>query len=97
MKPIYRKEAQRDLAGIGRFIARRNPARARSFVKELKVRCEKIPDTPLGYRTRPELIEGLRSVPHGSYLIFYTVISESVQIVRILHAAQDLPDTLDKE
>ena len=86
----FSPQATRDLADIGAYIARENPERARSFVDELEARCSSLREYPDTGRTRPELAPGLRSMPHGQYLIFYTPGQEVVRIERILHGARDV-------
>jgi toxin ParE1/3/4 len=44
--------AMADLEGIGDFIARDNPSRAYSFVRELRKQCGKISDSPLRHRAK---------------------------------------------
>jgi toxin ParE1/3/4 len=39
---------------------------------------------------RPELGEGVRMVPFGRYLIFYTVSPESIRVERVLHSARNI-------
>eukprot|EP01034_Spumella_vulgaris_P023548 gene23548-29775_t len=77
--------AARDLEEIGDYIAQANPIRAGSFVAELRAHCQKICFNPAGYRQRPELSDNLRSCAHGNY----------VTIIRILHGARDIPETLN--
>lgn len=60
-------EAERDLEEIGDYIAADNPARAVSFVPEIRDRCAKIGNAPLAYAARPELGEGIRLCPHGRH------------------------------
>ena len=81
-----------DLEEIGDYIAQDNPMRAVSFVTDLRAQCEKICLNPAGYRRRPELSGDLRSCAHGNYLIFFEFTKEQVTIVRILHAARDIPE-----
>jgi toxin ParE1/3/4 len=40
--------------------------------------------------SRDELHPGLRSLPVGKYLIFYTLISDGIAIVRVLHGMMDI-------
>ena len=54
--------AEIDLEEIADYIARDNPRRALSFVRELRERCEKIAAFPEAARLRPELAEGIRLV-----------------------------------
>jgi toxin ParE1/3/4 len=88
----FSPEATADLADIGDYIARDNPKRARSFVDELEVRCADLMEYPDMGRARPELASGLRSKPHGRYIIFYTPGDDMVRIERILHGARDVEE-----
>lgn len=91
MKPLgYSPQARRDLAAIGRFIARDNPARARSFVDELIAKAEQVAARPLSFRARDDLKPGLRSAVHKRYLVLFRDLQEEVRVVRVVHSAQDL-------
>lgn len=92
MRLLFLPSAIADLEGIGDYIARDNPRRARSFIVELRQQCNKITTNPAAYRARPELAEGLRSCAYGNYVIFFTVESDALRIVRILHGAMDIPE-----
>ncbi len=83
-----------DLEEIGDYIARDNPARAESFVVELRKQCEKIARNPLGYRARPEIAEGIRTCAFRHYLILFRTEGDEVLIVRMLHGAMDIPRKL---
>ncbi|MDP3527507.1 MAG: type II toxin-antitoxin system RelE/ParE family toxin [Hoeflea sp.] len=43
-------------------------------------------------RLRPDLDEGLRSVPHGSHVIFFLPWQGETAIVRVLHGSRDHED-----
>ena len=81
--------AENDLEEIGDYIARDNPARALSFVAELRAACQRIGAAPLATAPRPELGPGMRSGPEGRYVIFLKVERNRVLIVRVLHGARD--------
>ena len=83
--------AERDLEGIGDYIADDNPARAVSFVAELRDQCAAIAKAPQAYRLRPELGDGVRSRAHGNYVVFFTVTKDRLTIIRVLHGAMDIP------
>lgn len=95
MACLFSPLAESDLEEIGDYIARDNPARALSFVREIREQCAKIAATPLAAPVRPELGERIRMFVFGNYLIFYTVESDSVRIERILHGARNIPDLFD--
>ncbi|MEG3910711.1 type II toxin-antitoxin system RelE/ParE family toxin [Microcoleus sp. w2-18bC1] len=41
-------------------------------------------------RGRNELLTGLRSFPVKPYIIFYIILPERVEIVRVLHQSRDI-------
>lgn len=89
--------ASSDLEGIGDYIARDNPRRASGFVAEIREQCNKIASSPLAYRARPELGNGIRSCAFGDYVIVFQAGDTDVLIVRILHGAMDIPGRLGSE
>lgn len=90
MRLIFLPHAETDLEAIGDYIARDNPRRAMSFVRELRAQCRKIAKSPKAYRPRPELGPGLRSCPYGNYLVLFFEEPGLVRIVRVLHGAMDV-------
>lgn len=84
--------AELDIEEIGDYIARDNPSRAVSFIRELRERVAKIEAAPLAAPLRQELGDGIRMVPVGRYLVFYVVHSETIRVERILHGARNIPD-----
>ena len=92
---VFSPLAESDLEEIGDYIARDNPRRALTFIRELRDRCTQIIDNPEAAPLRPELGVDLRLAPFGRYLIFYTVSAEAVRIERILHGARQLQDLFD--
>jgi toxin ParE1/3/4 len=83
--------AESDLEEIGDYNARDNPHRAISFIQEIKERCFNVSEMPESAPLREKLGEGIRMVPFGRYLIFYTIDREGVRIERILHGARNIP------
>jgi toxin ParE1/3/4 len=91
MKVVVSRAAQRDLMGIGDYIAQGSPGRAEPFVMDLVAAARAIGDTPFAWpvMARYEAV-GLRRKLHGRYLILYVVQPERVEIVRVIHGARDL-------
>jgi toxin ParE1/3/4 len=87
---LFSPAARADLLEIAAYIARDDPGRALSFVEELEARCADLVTYPEVGRARPELAPGLRSKPHGRYLIFYTPAPDAVRIERVLHGSRDV-------
>lgn len=91
MRCVFTRAAEKDLEGIADFIATDNPRRALSFVADIKGRCTKIAERPNAAALAKNFGEGIRKVPFGNYIIFYTVENKSVVVLRILHGRRDLP------
>jgi plasmid stabilization system protein ParE len=92
MRLFITRAATRDLAEIEAFIARDSASAARRFVLKLLDACEGLVDQPRAYAEVG--VQNLRKRPFDDYLIFYR-LSETVEIVRILHAARDWVRLLD--
>lgn len=84
-----------DLEMIGDYIARDNPKRAVSFIQEIRQHCEDIVTTPHAYPLAPEFGKDIRKLPHGNYLILYTVTNTHVVIVHIVHGAKRIQRIID--
>lgn len=86
--------ARMDLELIADFIARDDPARAVTFIRELRDRTTLLADHPEAGRSRDDVRSGLRSLAHGRYVIFYSVHRSVVRIERVLHGARDVTNLL---
>ena len=82
--------AEHDLEAIGDWIAQDNPVRAVSFTEELYQQCLLIAESPVIYRERPELGQGVRCCAYGSYLVLFQVLDTEVRVERILHGSRDI-------
>ena len=87
--------AQADLIEIGDYIALDNPDRALRFVLEIEeVIFKQIADRPSSFPLRADLAVDLWVAHHRRYLIFFRQLSNSIQIVRVLHGARDIANAL---
>jgi len=95
MKIRFARPAQAGLREITAYIARDNPARARSFAREIRAKAADIANMPLAFPVvaRFERQEIRRRV-FGNYGIYYRVDGDMVLIVQILHAARDIESLL---
>jgi toxin ParE1/3/4 len=90
MRCVISPLAERDLEEIGDYIAKDNPARAVTFIRDLRDRCTQLGDYPEAAPLRPALGPGIRMVPFGRYLIFYTIGAGEVRIERAIHSARNI-------
>jgi toxin ParE1/3/4 len=82
--------AESDLESIADWIAEDNPARALTFIAELRRRCETLVDAPKGYALVPRYEAlGIHRRPYRDYLIFYRVTGETIEVLHVLHGARD--------
>jgi len=87
---VITAEAEADLEAIGDWISARNPTRAVSFVRELRLRCTRLVDAPRGFILVPgHEDEGIRRRPYGNYLIFYRIKGSTIEVLHVLHGARD--------
>ena len=90
MKVRLTAQAESDLEDIADYIAKDNPARALSFIHELRDACLGLADMPLAFQLVPRYERfAVRRKVHGSYLIFYRVEAKQVVILHVLHGAMD--------
>ena len=88
----FSQAARADLAAIGDWIARENPARAASFVDELIDRAEELAES---FNLYPESDNpghrGVRRMNHRHYRIWYRVLGDTVEILHVHHGRRDTP------
>jgi toxin ParE1/3/4 len=83
--------AEADLESIGDYIARDNPVRALSFVRELYRSCLDIADMPEAWPAVPRYEHHrIRRRVHGRYLIFYRFGAGRITILHVLNGAMDV-------
>ena len=92
MKLQFAPAAKADLFDIADYIARDNPARAVSFVEELKAVCKRAAAFPEAAPSRPEIGPDIRVLSYAAYLVLYRVGADALRIERIVHGSRSLPD-----
>jgi toxin ParE1/3/4 len=86
----------RDLLEIWAFIAADNPPAADRLLDRLREAMETLSEHPLMARARPELGDGMRSFPVGSYVVFFRPLSDGIHVVRVLSGFLDIaPDDFE--
>ncbi|MBR0717586.1 type II toxin-antitoxin system RelE/ParE family toxin [Bradyrhizobium liaoningense] len=90
--------AEADLEQIATYVAAQSPGSALRLVRELRTRCESLPDAPRAYPLVPRYERfGIRRRPFGQYLIFYRVGADTIEVIHILHGARDYESLLFPE
>ena len=83
--------ASRDLESIMDYLAERvNDEMAESFLRKINAKFKLLIKFPQIGRKRDELYPGLRSIALDDYLIFYRLVSEGIEVMRVLGGYRDL-------
>jgi plasmid stabilization system protein ParE len=90
LKVVFSQNAANDLEEIADWIARDNPERARRFVAELVKSSKSIGRAPRSYPFVDKARDPkLRRRIHRSYLIFFDIGPDAVEILHVVHGARD--------
>ncbi|WP_065751614.1 type II toxin-antitoxin system RelE/ParE family toxin [Bradyrhizobium paxllaeri] len=83
-------QADLDLDSIWNFIAVDDVQAADRLMDRIGGVFQMLVENPLAGRERPELRRNLRSFPVGNYLIFYSPVSDGVEVIRVMNSRQDI-------
>lgn len=92
---IRTKQAEEDLIEIWLYIAEDNPAAANQQLDVLDAKSTLLAKHPRLGPARPDIAPDLRYFPVGSYLLLYGVVSDGVEIIRVVHGARRLDCLFD--
>jgi toxin ParE1/3/4 len=86
----FRKLPQADLDSIWDFIAIDDIQAAERLINRIGNVFQMLVENPLAGRERPELRRNLRSFPVGNYVVFYSPVSDGIEVVRVMNSRQDI-------
>jgi toxin ParE1/3/4 len=75
---------------ISAYVAADNGRAAEELLDRFGKVFEMLVQNPRAGRPRPDLGRDLRSFPVQRYIIFYTPVSDGIEIVRVVHGRQDI-------
>jgi toxin ParE1/3/4 len=91
----YLEQVKDDLIQIKRYLARESGSNevALQFTARLRQQCQQLAKLPgtIG-RARPELAEGIRSLPYGNYVILFRYNGDLLEIVSIIEGHRDIEE-----
>ena len=90
----YTVRARRDLIDIWLGVSEINPVAADKLFKRIQARVEILRRFPQSGRLRPDIAPEARVLVEARYLILYRILAQNIQIVRVLHAARKIDETL---
>ena len=87
MKVRWRPAAEADRVGIIDFIAQDDPVAAVELGDTIDRQVAELPQRPRLYRVGR--VKGTREmVVHPNYIVVYRIVSREIEILRVLHSAQ---------
>ncbi|MCA2643318.1 MULTISPECIES: type II toxin-antitoxin system RelE/ParE family toxin [unclassified Microcystis] len=96
MKVFWTETAVNHLSSIYNYISQNSPQYAQRLVERLTRRSEQIANFPFSGRIVPEFeTEQIREVIEGSYRIIYYIKPEQIDVIAVLHAAQNIENPQD--
>jgi toxin ParE1/3/4 len=95
---VLSEESKEDLAGIWAYHTQFFGDEAQKVIDEILEDAESLRRFPEMGRTRNDFEPGLRClVARRDYLVFYTITTDAVVIVRVIHGSRNLKAEFDLE
>jgi toxin ParE1/3/4 len=90
--------AESDLAEIQLYIAQDSPSAAKRLIDRLFKRFHFLGRFPEAGERQPHAGSGdLRTFSHGSYVIYYRIRVQNIEIVRVVHGARDTASVFESQ
>ncbi len=94
MRLTRTKQSDIDIEAIADYIAQDSPRAAQQWIADLEEKLLAIAASPGIGRQRPDVLEGLRTLAFGNYLICYRQVSDGTEILRIFQGARQWQELL---
>ncbi len=83
-------EASRDLSAISDYFLEQSVDAGDRFVEAFSKKCQHLAQFPYLGRAYSEFAPGLRGVPLMGYIIFYQIVEDGIEILRIISGYRNL-------
>ncbi|MBN4001307.1 type II toxin-antitoxin system RelE/ParE family toxin [Nostoc sp. LPT] len=91
MKVFWTETAVENLSAIYTYIAQNSPRYASRIIDRITKRSQQLANFPLSGRIVPEFeTEQIREVIEGSYRIIYYIKPEQIDVLAVIHGAQEI-------
>lgn len=91
MRIVRRPLAQADMDAIWSYVAEWDHAAADRIIDRITQATDRLVDYPRSGRLHPDIGKDWRSVSARPYVIFYQLARDRIEILRVMHGAQDMP------
>ena len=93
----YSPEATKDLEDIFGYLKEHSVTAAEKLAESIDQRTAILAAHPGIGRDRGDLIDGLRSILIGKYVLFFRLTPTTLEIVRFLHGARDIDSIFQRD
>ena len=94
---LFTPLATEDLQEIWVYLAENAGSKtANKFLLAVKKKCETLAEFPEMGRVRHEYLLNLRSFSFSNYIIFYLLLDDGVEVLRIVHGSIDIQQVFDE-
>ena len=84
------RSARSDLLEAWSYLANEDFALADGMLDRILEVADKLATWPEMGRARPDLRPDLRSFPIGTHVVYYRVLPDALEVVRVLHGRRDV-------
>ena len=97
MRCYVSADASRDLDEIGDYFVERNVEAGERLAQEFVKKCERLIQFPNMGRSYEHIKAGLRGIPLEGYIIFYRVVEDGIEVLRVISGRQNLEAMFEDE
>jgi toxin ParE1/3/4 len=88
-------EAKADLIDIWLYISQNSETAADTLINKITAKFDELLINPGIGRERIDIAPLVRSFPVSNYLIFYRLLNERIEILRVIHGARNIPNLFE--
>jgi toxin ParE1/3/4 len=89
--------ATQDLREIANYFTNHNIEAGEQFFRKFDYRCEQLISFPNIGKSYAEIRSDLRGISLNGYIIFYRILDDGIEILRVVNARRDLPSIFEDE
>ncbi|NJL67225.1 MAG: type II toxin-antitoxin system RelE/ParE family toxin [Microcoleus sp. SM1_3_4] len=90
-------EASRDLSEISDYFLAQSVDAGDRFVEAFGKKCLYLAEYPYLGRSYAQLAPNLRGIPLMGYIIFYQIVGDGIEILRVVSGYRNLQDVFDTD
>jgi toxin ParE1/3/4 len=87
---IISQPAIKDLEQIIDYFSNRNIEAGERFINEFEKKCKNLANFPNMGRSYDDVKPSLRGLPLAGYIIFYRIVNDGIEIIRVVSGYRDL-------